>query len=909
MKNTCHLIIFFLSVLLYPSYGFSYPIQEKLVSTDALPLEILSTQPDFLYVPPFGDYQDKYMFSAYGADLTIIDLETWAAYQTQPDSFSTTIADVVMLANGTSLVVALTDGNLARIELDDEDTFANTITTSSDSTAASLVSLVRYQSDSTVADDAEEEEEVVEEVDSRQIDISADMTSPGISFIAADPASEIVYMVNSSGYYFEYNLNSNNLTELELIDESSDDGDAEESTEVVYSPNDMVLADSDGGDKVLITTTTGEVIVIAAGSGSYTAYQLSSSAVDNLETNLSQMAVTPDGNYVYIVDSDNDAIWVFSAQSNSFVDQYSAGTNPDPVAAEADNNTYTNVFVYEDKAGNVVTYAAGATGLSVISAAEPGTAAAQSKIIDGDESTPDTDDPITMSGLPGPIAATSGDAGYVFTANGDASISVLTDNPWITISSLEPTSVTAVSSTFTVVFQTDTPGSYTVRANSNALGTTGTELVAAATVAADATNTDIATSNIDINTFSRSTFIEGYNKIFILLTDAEGNIGHTAELLHVDRPPEPVTINSANFGNKKIYMSFNTSPDEDVASYTMYAASAESASSPVCPGSLAFDTNVTSGSLTAAACPGATCDGGIMGLVNDTPYCLALRVVDAGGQASTLSTYGTAITPEQTVGPAGFLGETSCALNPVNTHVKKWPAFFVFSLMVVFLFVFRMGRAFFFGRCLFFFMGMMVLIGYPVGIDAAERTPQNWTFEAKAGMMIPTDPQVKGFLGLCCNMGGEFEFGWLYKNRYNVTVSLGGAYDTGTAVGIRSGGASGDKFRLLMIPLRLDFVYRLDFKSEQLILPYVRAGVDTVFFRETTAGESIMNFKYGLHGGAGVGILLDKIEQLGHDLETEMGVNDIYLTLEGRYAMISSFKSTGLDLSGFYPYLGLLFEF
>ena len=192
---------------------------------------------------------------------------------------------------------------------------------------------------------------------------------------------------------------------------------------------------------------------------------------------------------------------------------------------------------------------------------------------------------------------------------------------------------------------------------------------------------------------------------------------------------------------------------------------------------------------------------------------------------------------------------------------------------------------------------------------AAEATPQNWTLEVKGTMMIPTSSQVKDFLGMCCNVDGEVEFGWLYKNRFNFTVSTGMSYSSGDAVGIRSGLASGDKFSLMLIPVRLDFIYRFDYTSDQLFLPYLRVGGDTVIFRESTDGNSIMNFKLGFHGGAGVGILLDRAEPPGYALESEIGVNDVYIIIEARYAMINSFKSSGLDLSGIYPYLGVLFEF
>ena len=128
-------------------------------------------------------------------------------------------------------------------------------------------------------------------------------------------------------------------------------------------------------------------------------------------------------------------------------------------------------------------------------------------------------------------------------------------------------------------------------------------------------------------------------------------------------------------------------------------------------------------------------------------------------------------------------------------------------------------------------------------------------------------------------------------------------------MGITSGAESGDKFSLTMIPLRMDLIYRADFKSNQLFLPYARVGGDAVVFRESSGGSSISGVKFGVHAGIGVGVLLDRIESLSGDMENNIGINDVYLVVEGRYAYINSFSNTGLDLSGFYPYIGVLFEF
>ncbi|OVE80995.1 hypothetical protein BVY03_04875 [bacterium K02(2017)] len=918
-------ILKILSLLFFCFSSFTvmaFPITEKLPVTGVLPLRILSSQPDFMFLPTTGDFKNKFIYVAEGDKLRLVDLETWADFHTQPESFSTTVVDVALLPNGKSIIVALANGNLARIELDDLATFENTIEVSSDSTTSNLITKFQTTTDSSDDSDTteevaeeEEEEDAEDDIDSRGIDINNNLTNESARFMVADPEDDFVYLVNDSGYYFEYNINNNTVSEIDLLDETAtnaatttdDDGNTSTSN-VNHTPTDMLFANSSSGQKVFISTSEGKLLSITPGSNSFSEHSLSSTAVSDSTPNFAKMAVTPDGNFIYVVDTDNDVIWVFSLVSSSFVDQISSGTGLDPIEVDSDDNgTFSDIHVFEDDAALVTTYVSGDSGITLIDADNPGTAE-EDKVIDASSTSASTEDPITLSGTPGPIKSSSSDTGYVFEINGDASISVLTDNPWITITGISPSSVTQVSSTFTVVFQSDTAGAYTIRANSDFLGTTGTELQAAISIAESSTNTSISSSSIDINNFARSAFVEGNNKIFVLVTDAQNRVGHTAVLLSVDRPPEAVSITETNFGNQKVFITFNVSPDADVKTYSLFAQPAPDQTNPDCSvAAVTFLTSDTiSGSVEAANCGNTTCRGGVENLTNDIAYCVAIKVVDAAGNESPFGTLTASVSPEQTVGPAGFLGEASCSLNTFNKQKTPYiPLSFIF--LILGLFSLRLIKKYKAQKFIFVFF--LLLFIWPNSSYAAELTPQNWTLEVKGNMMIPTNTEVKNFLGVCCSFGGEVEFGLLLKDRYNFTITAGAGFNSGSAVGVRSGGNSGDDFSLLLFPLRFDFIYRFDFKSEQLILPYIRTGVDTVFFREKAGGDKVQNVKYGVHAGVGVGILLDRVEELGHSLESEMGVNDIYLIVEGRYAMINSFKSGGLDLSGFYPYVGVLFEF
>ena len=860
------------------------PLTERVpTASDSAPLDLLSSQPEKIFIPTFGDFKDQYLFAWEGSTLTIIDLETFELYATQPDDFASSVADVALLPDGESLIIALSSGDLARIELDDETTFVDE------------------------DDDTDDDDETTSE-DSREINLSTGLTSPGITAIVTNPAStaEVVYMINEDDqYYYEYNITTNDLIEVSLASSSTSSD-----TSTSYVPKDIVYANGTSLDQVLVTTSEGALLAFTPETGSYSAVQLSARDTDESIPALSQIATTSDGDYAFVIDTANNFVWVYSLSDGAFADQLSGETSLDPILFDTadENSDLDDIIIFHDEDEDEdFAYVSGSLGLSIIDASDPESKTSTSKIVDQNTSTSDIYDPLELSGTPGPLAASSEDDGYVYSVNGDALISVLSENPFVTISATSASSLTEASSTFTLTFQSDEAGSYAIRANSDPTATTGTELIAATTLS-DA-NTDVTTSSIDINLYDRSVFEEGSNKIFVFVTDSDGNIGRDAVLITVDRPPEAITITGIDFGNRKAYVDFTPSEDNDIASYQIYAEPAESQSDPDCPGTLDFAAPDVSESIDPDSCGASSCEAIIDELTNDTIYCIAMKALDDAGQESTLSTSTTSVMPEATLGPAAFLGETGCSLNTTQAQDDDSQHWFVMAIL--FLLVAWRVLNFIIKRAAFFLVAFVVLIiGAFLFLSSSHAVaqvpnPEHFTLELKGSLWIPTNSDVKQFFGACCNPVGEIEFGYSHKNRYNVTVTAGFSFFTGDAVS-SSGRVSADSFTLITFPLRADFIYRFDFVTNQIIVPYLRAGFDSVIFRESTGDDSLSGNKFGFHGGAGFSILLDNLDSTS--LEQE-GVNDVYLTIEGRYAYINSFKSTGLDLSGFYPYAGVLFQF
>jgi len=202
----------------------------------------------------------------------------------------------------------------------------------------------------------------------------------------------------------------------------------------------------------------------------------------------------------------------------------------------------------------------------------------------------------------------------------------------------------------------------------------------------------------------------------------------------------------------------------------------------------------------------------------------------------------------------------------------------------------------------------LLMLLLPAALPAVENTPQWFSLEFKAGAWIPTNGTTRGSLG-SVSPTGSVEFGFLYKSKFGAEVGVGVIMEDGTAFGATSGNPSGDKFDLLLIPIHNSFAFRADFKEDQLLVPYVKAGPDYVLFRESLNGRTTSGVKFGLHGAAGLQILLDRIDPLSDLMENGLGVNDVYFTVEGRYAWINNFGGGGLDLSNLTATGGFLFEF
>lgn len=629
-------------------------------------------------------------------------------------------------------------------------------------------------------------------------------------------------------------------------------------------------------DKVFITTNSGIVFVVNEGSTSVAA----SIALSSTSKNLPSLAATPNGAFVLVVNSSDSTVHVINTATNTEVNTDSGLTGINPIPLTPNSALNSIVIPNVTNPTGVYAYVTGALGVSIVSLNTTGQTFSNPTIIDN---------PLTLSSVPGEIVASSTSDGYVYTSNGDATLSVITAKPFVTISStsLDGASLTTGGS-FTVTFQSTEIGSYIVLLNGG-ITATGTQVASGSVATAD---TDTVTPSIS---YDASIFQEGTNEVFVFVTDSSGNVGRDAVNITVDTPPPATVITSTGFGNHKVAVNFNRLTVSDMSYYNLYVDTDPTA----------IATTTTVAATIGQPSSGSSVQGLVTGLANGTVYYIGVEGVDLTGNVGPRTTTlqdGSAAkaTPEVTIGLAQATGETGCSLIP---EMRGEPS----DLLPLVL-----G----FTALLFLALGrkwpllLILIFLFPSPLWAGgDKSPKHWSLELKGGAWMPLNATTKSFLGSCCSPVGMAEFGFLYKSMLGFELGAGYIGASGQAVGETSGSVSVDKFSFTMIPLEGNVTFRFDFVPDQFLVPYLKAGPDYVIFLQSLEGNSLNGGKWGMHGVAGVQFLLNNLEDVEATINDSSWLNQIYFVMEGRYGWINSFGSTGVNLSGLTFTGGFLFEF
>lgn len=645
-------------------------------------------------------------------------------------------------------------------------------------------------------------------------------------------------------------------------------------------------------DYLYIATDKGVVFYIIDGSLSAGYVDVSSGASDIIL----RLAAKTNKDYLYAINFTDDSLLVLNPSTlevfstiTMIIDSSGTPIYNTPLSGVVSANTTNPTSKY--------TFVSGLQGISVL---DP-----NNNFINVGGGVAFQYTPITISeGRYGPMVASTD--GYIYMTNAGGSLSVVTANPYVTVSSVTYSaggSSLGVGETCSITFQSDEDATYVVRAGGNVdrSGSLITDTTGATSNSVTAATDTVFTFAYDTNS---SILDEGANSIFIFATDSVSDIGRDLTSVTVDTPPPAVTVNSTSFGNARIYINMNRLTVSDMDHYNIYVST----------NTADVDNRTVTPTQISQPSSGTTLTAEISGLTNEVLYYASVEAVDAAGNVGPLTTTLTSgarisATPRLTVGPAQLAGQGSCSLNRNNGFRGLQLCCVFFSLFVYVLL--RLKKYVKLLNMKRFFCGiLLLLVLLPFNAQAEEASPQWMTTELKGGFWIPASAELKRFFDPFVHMFGMLEQGFLYQSKLGVELGIGFLSENGNAISATTGERSSDKFNLFLLPLETNITFRADFLEDQLLVPYVKFGGDYVFFRQNLKGTVVKDWKFGIHGVLGLQILLDMLDRdTKSTMERDWGVNDVYFTIEGRYNYINNFGGGGLNLSSYMVCFGLLFEY
>lgn len=652
-------------------------------------------------------------------------------------------------------------------------------------------------------------------------------------------------------------------------------------------------------NEAYFAASTGSLFAIPSGGTTATAIAVAAS------TNLPTLAAGPNGDFLYVLADDGSTPKVYRVKTS---DHTVNGTTIDT----SENHSPTDVIIANvANPTGVYAFIAGTSGVMVINT---GAGTIGSVIRSGSD--PTKDQPLPVSNTASLLAASSASDGNVYMGFANQNVGLLSTNPFVSISSVafdDGSSSLKQNGSFTMTFRSDQDGTYVIKAGGTTSGD-GTTLTDSGgnTSGSVTAGTD---TTVTINQADNSSALQdGTIKIWVFVTSGSVT-GRRATEITVDLPPPDVVIESTGFGNTRIYVNFQRLTTSDLASYNVYVDTD--------PDAVLTKTAVSANAAQASSGSSLTAEVG--GLTNGTLYYVAMEAVDASGNTSLArtSTYSNGervtATPEVTVGPLQLLGEKGCGLVPGRG--SGGGAIALFAVLAVVLVVARRRRAIAIALCVVALLSCSSIAsaeeeGGVVETDVSARgdvggkkSPQMWSFEVGAGFWLPQNRVLDAFFTKCCNVIPKISGGVLFHRRYGIEGAVGMLYKTAAMVGVDTGAQSQDRFSLLLIPMETNFAWRADYFDWRYLVPYLKGGFDYVVFRQGQRGAAIKGMKFGMHGAGGLQINIGELGDIAGALDSDLGINDFFFTLEARYQWINNFGGGGLDLSGGVYSAGLLFEF
>ena len=215
----------------------------------------------------------------------------------------------------------------------------------------------------------------------------------------------------------------------------------------------------------------------------------------------------------------------------------------------------------------------------------------------------------------------------------------------------------------------------------------------------------------------------------------------------------------------------------------------------------------------------------------------------------------------------------------------------------------------------------LTIVFVPTSADAADKerieSPKTFVTSLNFGAFWFQDENIQASYQDKGKFLSRLSFGVVPWSRYihvEVDLSLSFLQFEGDATFVATGESSADSVMLTLFPLNLDLLVGVDIAKEQPVVPYGGIGAALTLWREneTGGGEQWTGDRLGFNGIFGLALLLDRIEpRRAAEVDATTGINDSFLTLEGRYAQVEAqlkdgeWNSDGLGFSGWSFQAGL----
>lgn len=161
-------------------------------------------------------------------------------------------------------------------------------------------------------------------------------------------------------------------------------------------------------------------------------------------------------------------------------------------------------------------------------------------------------------------------------------------------------------------------------------------------------------------------------------------------------------------------------------------------------------------------------------------------------------------------------------------------------------------------------------------------------------------------------IGYDYEwFPWMSgAGKLGVQAGVSGMFVTGNGRLVATPNPpSRESYTFITMPITLGAIYRLEWKDQQLFVPYVSGGGTYVVLAEKREDKSVPNFAggFGFYGTGGVLLNLSAFDRsTGLQLDSEYGIGNLWLSLEYR---VINVNSDAFGFSNNYVNAGLSFDF